>query len=392
MVKTVLYRLHWFAGLTAGLVLAIVGLSGAMLSFEEEIVGALNRDALRAQPTANRTALPPPQLLAALAATHPDRKVANLTVFADAKLTPRVTFTAPRNPQGTTARNRRGETRHLNPYTGELLGKPTLRGQETLRLIEQLHRNLTAGPPGRLIVGACTLALIAMCVSGLYLRWPRSGAGNWRRWLLIDNRLRGRAFLWQLHAVLGTWVLLAYLLSALSGLYFSTYTWYRTGLIGMVGATPPSREAPRLPAAKPTDSAPLDGSALWATFEQTSGGYSMAVLTLPQTPAHAAEVRYLATDAPHERAFSRMTFYPDGKLLRRERHQERSAGNRLIAAIFPLHSGSYFGVGGRIAMMLASLAMPVFAVSGWLLYLRRRRARVTGKDSAAAGAPLRSPA
>jgi sulfite reductase (NADPH) flavoprotein alpha-component len=43
-----------------------------------------------------------------------------------------------------------------------------------------------------------------------------------------------------------------------------------------------------------------------------------------------------------------------------------------MSSIFPLHSGSFFGTPGVLAFFLASLAMPVFTITGWMLYLDRR--------------------
>ena len=43
-VRTVLFRLHWALGLTAGLVLALVGATGALMSYEEAITAFANRD------------------------------------------------------------------------------------------------------------------------------------------------------------------------------------------------------------------------------------------------------------------------------------------------------------------------------------------------------------
>ena len=42
MFKNVLFQLHWLLGITAGAVLALMGLSGAMLSFEDELLRAAN--------------------------------------------------------------------------------------------------------------------------------------------------------------------------------------------------------------------------------------------------------------------------------------------------------------------------------------------------------------
>jgi sulfite reductase (NADPH) flavoprotein alpha-component len=45
----------------------------------------------------------------------------------------------------------------------------------------------------------------------------------------------------------------------------------------------------------------------------------------------------------------------------------------LLQSVYALHVGSYFGLPGRIIVTLASLSMPLFFVTGWLLYLDRRR-------------------
>jgi sulfite reductase (NADPH) flavoprotein alpha-component len=44
-----------------------------------------------------------------------------------------------------------------------------------------------------------------------------------------------------------------------------------------------------------------------------------------------------------------------------------------MSSMFALHSGSFFGEAGVVLMMLASLAMPLFPITGWMMYLDRRR-------------------
>ncbi|HKU93941.1 MAG TPA: sulfite reductase flavoprotein subunit alpha, partial [Vineibacter sp.] len=57
-------------------------------------------------------------------------------------------------------------------------------------------------------------------------------------------------------------------------------------------------------------------------------------------------------------------------------------GPKLLTSIFALHSGSFFGLAGVIIFMLASLAMPLFAVTGWMLYLDRRTRKRTARTAA----------
>lgn len=44
-----------------------------------------------------------------------------------------------------------------------------------------------------------------------------------------------------------------------------------------------------------------------------------------------------------------------------------------MGSIFPLHTGEYFGVIGQTLMFLASLVMPLFAITGLMLYIKRNK-------------------
>jgi sulfite reductase (NADPH) flavoprotein alpha-component len=108
-----------------------------------------------------------------------------------------------------------------------------------------------------------------------------------------------------------------------------------------------------------------------------SGGFSSANISFPERADQAIEFRYLAPVPAHPRAFNRLVLHPQtGEVLRHERYEDKSAGARLQASIFPLHSGSYFGTIGQLVMLLSALCMPLFAVTGWMMYIARRdRAR-----------------
>lgn len=59
--KKVLFQLHWFFGITAGLVLTLMGITGALYSFEDEILDALNPHVLLVQE--REATLPPIELV-----------------------------------------------------------------------------------------------------------------------------------------------------------------------------------------------------------------------------------------------------------------------------------------------------------------------------------------
>lgn len=361
LIKTLLFQLHWLLGITAGLVLSVMGVTGALLSFEDEIVRLANPAVaqLAERNAAGERALPVDVLLQRL---ELDR--------SDPVQGPAVTRMLI-DPTGTRPSNARlpakGSARvYFDPYTGERMAAPRL--SDAFAFIEDLHRHLAAGKRGQAVTGACALILLFFCASGLYLRWPR----RWwspRTWLAVEWRRQGRSFLWSLHAVFGTWCLLVYLLVALTGLTWS-YPWYRDGMAALLGAEP----APRSEHAEQR-AATVDFAGVQRTLDGIAATQHGAVdLRIPARSGQPLIARFLPDHPDHDRAFDTLEIDPgSGALLQRRDYALLTRGQQWMLSMFALHTGSFFGLPGRIVLMLASLGMVVFFVSGWMLYLDRRR-------------------
>lgn len=361
MLKKILFQIHWFFGITAGLVLALMGITGALYSFEDEILDALNPDVLLVQERA--ATLPAPELVRRLE-TATGLKVAILRVQTTGNRVAQVYFT-PEPGQ------RRGPKRNFDPYTGEIRGNGV--GEGFFDFVLNLHRYLAAGEVGKQITAACTLILVFFCLSGLYLRWPRK-ALDWRVWLTMDWAKKGRSFNWDLHSIFGTWCLLFYLLFAVTGLNWS-YEWFSNGMNRLLGDPPPAEQGKGEKRAQPAGPLVVDYDAVWASIQEAAGpelgSYN---LRLPASGGQPATVFYLLKNSPHPRAFGTINLDPaTGKVNFVSRYEEKSLGAQLLTSNYSLHVGSYFGLGGRIIMTVAALMMPLFFITGWLLYLDRRR-------------------
>ena len=79
--RTILFRLHWVLGLTAGLVLALMGVTGALMSYEEAITAFANRDRAVVA-VSDRPPLGPEALVARIEAQRPGLTV-NALVLSD---------------------------------------------------------------------------------------------------------------------------------------------------------------------------------------------------------------------------------------------------------------------------------------------------------------------
>jgi uncharacterized iron-regulated membrane protein len=217
-----------------------------------------------------------------------------------------------------------------------------------------------------------------MLISGIVLRWPHR-AGSVRMWLKPNLALRGRGFHRSLHAVAGTWVLPIYLVIVLTGLWYS-FDWYKNGATWLL-SRPSTAAAPMKP--KPArdvgaaDTKPLALDRVWSTFLHEQGSrFATALLTLPADAGTVVRVRSWARDASHQGA--RDEFRIDaitGRLLSSEIYADKTFGERMLSSVLDIHRGSIFGWPGKLLFMIAAALMPLLVVTGFLLYLSRRRHR-----------------
>ncbi|MFM7811452.1 MAG: PepSY-associated TM helix domain-containing protein, partial [Acinetobacter junii] len=225
MLKKVFFQIHWFLGITAGLILSLMGITGAIYSYDQQILEFINKESYVVE-AASTPKLTPAQIFQHFNKKQPDIEINSITIAAD----PTASSTVNIKKEGA----RRGYNMMVNPYTAEVL--PEVKGREVLQFIQRLHRNLTAGEFGAQITGASTLMLIFFVLSGLYLRFPKKH--SFKQWFFIKPKLKGRNFIWDLHAVVGTWLVVFYLLFACTGLYWS-YDWWRAGMFKVMGVEQP---------------------------------------------------------------------------------------------------------------------------------------------------------
>lgn len=103
------------------------------------------------------------------------------------------------------------------------------------------------------------------------------------------------------------------------------------------------------------------------------GGASTVIISIPKIAREHVRVRYLSPDAGNDRAYNELKVRPDGAIIKRDLYSSHSLGGRISTARLAVHRGSFFGLPFAILFMLAALAMPLFPITGYLLYLGRRR-------------------
>ncbi|XID75272.1 PepSY domain-containing protein [Alkanindiges sp. WGS2144] len=375
MPKKILFQLHWFFGITAGLILSIMGVTGALFSYEKQITRAIHPASFEVQAQASPV-LNPAQLYKTLSSQYPHQKINSITVTGSATQAASVNF-----DDG----SRRGKTYRINPYTAERL--PAAKSEDFFKLVENIHRYLALGEfaklwsdhpeqwrqYGKQLTGISAIALIYFVLSGIYLRWPRNS--TMKEWLFIKKNRSGRSFLWNLHAVVGTWVIIFYLLLALTGLTWS-YSWYRTAVYTALG-TEQTQPRPKLPDAQSADSditvpAMLDQS--WQAFNDQVSSYSTASFKIPAHNTTRIEITFVDAIPQHERARNMLKYNVVKQQVEElSFYKDKPLNAQLAAGLLPVHRGSFFGPVWQFLTMLAALSMPLFFITGWMLYLKQRK-------------------
>ncbi|OWY29140.1 sulfite reductase flavoprotein subunit alpha [Herbaspirillum robiniae] len=388
MFKNIWFQIHWFIGITAGTILMTIGVSGALLAFREEIMDVLSPGVMHVK-VQEQQALTPQQLLEKIRDQEPERRVTSMSITPQPGASARVVF-AP--PPGV----RRGEARYVDPYTGAVLPPPT--GMEFFEITERFHRWLLLPTEiGKIVLGTLGLGLLTLALSGLYLRWPRRPL-SLSAWFRLDFQLQGRSFLWNLHSIIGTWLLVMYVIFSITGTYWAL-DWFKQGINTLAGEGRPPQmqraggnegkrqggEHAHKDKGQEAAPAPLELTLAWQAFIAKVPHFENAQMRLPEKSTQPIQILFLGENAPHERARSRMTVLPQtGEVKQLELYEDKSFGGKAIAAIYPLHMGTFFGLPGRIIMALASLMMPLFGITGWMLYLDRRRKKAALRAERAA--------
>ncbi len=356
---SVMLRLHRWTGLSAGIVLVMLAVTGATMLFRPQLEPALERDLLTVPSCLGRASID--TLTAAARGAYPRGKLDFIRLETAAP-------TAERMPAAF-VRFEDKNTVYLNPCTAAVLGQRN-RYAGPFGSVESLHR-LWFMEGGGVIVGTTALLTVLLLVGGgFYLWWPatRHGlAGALRH----DRSLPGRARMLSLHRTVGIYVGLIVLASALTGLP-QAFKWYKQGLYAATGSSAPGK-APRSLAAGRF----MALESAWQTGQRLVPGASATQLRYPAKVEDAIEMFFIEAGAAHPNA--RTYLYLDavsGSLLSLRPYAASSAGNRLYFWMLSVHNGLIGGMAVKWLMLFGLLGVPVLGYTGISSFLRRTLRRI----------------
>lgn len=351
-VRKLLLPLHLWTGLTLGLVLVVMAVSGALLTFRHQLERRVDPQRFVVEPGGPRLA--PEDLVARALRVHPESELESIRFYAD-PTAPFLVYFANKDYV------------HLNPYTGAVLGIRKRYG-ESFGWIEGLHKYLQVEPSiGEFVTGYSALVFGFITLTGLVLWWPATRRAL-KAGLTLNPRLSGRPWNLNLHKTIGVYAALVLLVCVATGVPISL-DWAKDSFYVLTG----SRKV--LPPAAAPAAGPFAGfDAAARRMAAVMPGAQETYIPLPKkglVTAYAIE-----RDAGHPNARSYVWLEPaTAALLKASPYREAGAGFRLYYWGMSLHTGVWGGPVVQIILLLGSLAVPVLAYTGTASYLKRRAGR-----------------
>lgn len=353
-------RLHRWVGLSLGLVLALVALTGAAMIVWKPIDRALN-------PALFTAVQPAPASL--------DKARASLREAFGPEA--RFTLRPPREAQDTVWAFVSGPahaTAYLDPASGRLLG---WRGEtdHLAGLMFELHSELLLGDTGRNVLAVVAAAYLLLLATGVVLWWPV----RWRQAFSVQWRARAPRLVMDLHKTGGALLGVFIAVSIASGAWMAwkpLANWVNTFSSGKLPSAPPVAAAagPR---------ASLDRMVAHAL--QVHPGARVGYVVLPARDEQAVRIRLALADDPHPNGLTSLWFHPaTGALLAGQRWNELPAGARNTTWIYPLHTGQLGGAWHEALNAALGLTLAGLGGSGLWLWWRRRPRSATQPRSQAA--------
>ena len=196
--RTLIFWPHLVAGVSAGVVILLMCVTGALLTYERQLIAWSDSHFRSVPPGLGAARLPMETLLERVQTQHPDLELTAVTVRSapDAP----VVLAVPRR------------TLYADAYTGAVLGEGTQTVRRLMSSLRAWHRwigvegNARARAVPKAITGWSNVIFLFIVVSGFYLWFPRKWAWNQVRAVVLFNpRARGKARDFNWHNVIGSW-------------------------------------------------------------------------------------------------------------------------------------------------------------------------------------------
>jgi uncharacterized iron-regulated membrane protein len=366
------FYIHFYAGLIAGILFSVVGITGSILVFVPELRMLEVPGHAEVRPTGQP--LPLETLLQVVRKSRPNDFIESFSSASERysfELAPNKAL----NFRSYSPTRERIQT-FIDPYTGTIICQYNY-NHRWLQKIYDLHENLLGGLTGKKINAWFAMLLLIVSIAGLLLWWR--GKKYWRLGLEYRIQASWKRQMWDLHNLGGFLFFLPLLILAVTGIYYSYESQFATAA-GILTHSPTSIRTPRssVPGAKwrpiddilrSSDQAASDCKPTIFYFPKSSDTSFYIRVRCPYDP-HAVGLTYIYVDPPTARTTLVDRFY------------QEPSGMRIVRLMTPIHYGDVGGPFTRVLWIFIGLTPGILFVTSLLMWWNRSLSKSFRRRSA----------
>jgi len=365
-IKKIFGKIHLWLGLSSGLIVFIISITGCLYAFQEEIQN-MTQDYRFTKPR-DLPFMPPSKLEAIGKKALPDKHLHAVMYEGKDKAAQVIFFNFEPSYYYIV---------YLDPYTGAVLKVKDM-DADFFRFVLDGHFYLWLPPEiGQPVVASFTLIFLVMLISGLVLWWPKNKSASKQRFS-IKWSARWQRKNYDLHNVLGfyaTWVLI---ILALTGLVWG-FQWFASSVYTLTGgekslvySEPVSDKSGK---SLVTDDSPAVDK-IWEKMKKEHPDAKAIEVHAPETDSSAIAANVNTLPGTYWKIDYR---YFDQYTLKElsvdhvfGRIKDANAADKLSRMNYDIHTGAIVGLPGKILAFFVSLIAASLPITGFLIWYQRK--------------------
>lgn len=377
-------KLHLWFGLSIGLIIFIVSVTGALYVFKDEIENFTRKDVIyhNEQNIVQKQILPIRVLEKAVDNQVKEKfKIHWVNVPIDKKMSYQFYW----YEHNTNAWNYFDEfpiykVAYVNPYDGKVL-RVYDEKNGFFQIVKMIHWSfLLKQDWGKYVVGIPVIIFIIMLISGIILWWPKNKAARKQRfsfrWENIKSWKRKN---YDLHNILGFYASIFALIFSITGLFYAFFVIQTMMYVVFSGGNTAYPDFSHI-----TTKAPLEARNdttldkvinTVRTNYPNSYGFSVDLghphMDDHEHPNFSVFVKHLSYS--YHKNSSLIFDENSGELLHTHNHEDKDLGEKAIAANYDVHVGSILGLPTKIIAFIVSIICASLPVTGFLVWYGRRK-------------------
>ncbi|RYY26412.1 MAG: PepSY domain-containing protein [Chitinophagaceae bacterium] len=362
--KKLIGKIHLWLGLSSGLIVAFLGITGCILAFQKEIESVTNQ--YQYVTASDAPVLSPSVLKEKADAALPD-KHAHSVAYRKPGYAVQVSYYSLGADYYYIV--------YLDPYTGSVQKVKNM-NDDFFRIVIMGHYYLWLPPEiGQPIVASATLIFVIMLITGIILWWPKNKAARKQRFS-VKWSAKWKRVNYDLHNVLGFYATWVALFIALTGLVMG-FQWFAKSVYWTASGGKQMVEFYEPVHAVGTAASTPAIDRVWHKIMAERKNAAIIDVHVPQNDSTAIEVAVNPDAGTYYKAdylyFNQYTLEEIPVTHVYGKYSEASAADKLARMNYDLHVGAYWGLPGKMLAFFASLIAGSLPITGFMIWWGRKK-------------------